>query len=171
MAGANYLLILGNRVGLGWVLTRSRMAFPDPRRSEVRDVSVGDALYLYATRTCFGNPGRDRGRVIAVASVTSAVEKLEQPVKLVGREFIAGCGLSITSIAPLGLGPELRPLVPSLDAFGRSAEAWSWKLRRPLLRITPHDAKVLDGALKTEVVPIEQAVSPYLQWYEAYTTP
>jgi hypothetical protein len=72
-AATSYPLILGHRARLAWVLGHSRMASPDgftdarARKGERPD--VGDRLFLYTSRGCFGNPTRDRGRVIGEAGV------------------------------------------------------------------------------------------------------
>src|SRR6187401_3413296 len=84
---ATYLLVLGDRAALAWVLKNERMAFPDYRRAETRALKVGDRLLLYTTRGCFRSPGRDRSRVIGEAIVTSNVGTLDQPVEISGRRF------------------------------------------------------------------------------------
>lgn len=60
-----HLAVLGDRRAIGWVLTKQRIAFPEPRyRNLFPDFSSGDHLYLYTTRSAFGNPTNHRGRVI-----------------------------------------------------------------------------------------------------------
>jgi hypothetical protein len=61
---ATYLLVIGDREALGWILSAERMAFPDFRRAETRSLKSGDRLLIYTTRGCFKNPTRDRGRII-----------------------------------------------------------------------------------------------------------
>lgn len=63
----SYLVILGDREAIGWVLREQRMAFPATPRAEVAALASGDRLYLYATRGAWRNPTRDRGRIIATA--------------------------------------------------------------------------------------------------------
>ena len=83
---ASYLVIIGDREPLAWVLSNQRMAFPGHRAQEVSALREGDEMLLYATRGCFRNPTRDRGRVIGRATATSVVRKLDPPLRLGGRE-------------------------------------------------------------------------------------
>src|SRR5437016_3637867 len=88
---ATYLLILGHRAGLAWVLKNSRMAFTAGRASEGAQLAVGDRLFLYTSRGCFGNPTRDRGRVIGEAEVISPLRQRSRPLRIDGREFTHDC--------------------------------------------------------------------------------
>lgn len=139
---ASYLLVIGEREALAWILRERRMAFPETRRAEVDSLAVGDELLLLTTRGCFHNPTRDRTRVVAQASVTAPVLPLDPPVELVGRTFPRGCDLHLRSLAPYLSGVELAHLVPELAAFPDKAN-WSIRLRRPLVRLAEHDASVV----------------------------
>ncbi|MFO7252224.1 MAG: hypothetical protein DIU60_015865, partial [Actinomycetes bacterium] len=86
-----YLLILGEREAVAWVLRESRMAFPPTQRREVDRLTVGDELFLLTTRGCWHNPTRDRTRVIGRAWVTGPVEPYGEPLTIAGREFTRGC--------------------------------------------------------------------------------
>jgi len=66
---ASFLLVIGDRDALGWILAEQRMAFPTAQRAEVRALRIEDELFLYTTRGAFKNPTRDRGRVIGAARV------------------------------------------------------------------------------------------------------
>jgi len=158
-----YLLVLGDRAALAWVLKNERMAFPDYRRAETRALKVGDRLLLYTTRGCFRNPGRDRGRVIGEAVVTSKVTTLGQPVVISGRRFPVGCRISVTRLAALREGVALRDLVPDLDAFPNK-ETWAIRLRRPLVLLSAHDNDLLSAYLAPLAVDPKDAVSGYLRW-------
>ncbi|MGW3246560.1 hypothetical protein [Streptomyces sp. NPDC001070] len=48
----SYLLILGKREAVAWVLRERRMAFPPGRRVEVTRLEPGDELLIYTTRGC-----------------------------------------------------------------------------------------------------------------------
>ena len=75
-----WLCTIGDRDALWWVLSEQRMAFPMKRRRRTLDeLEAGDALYLYTTRGAFGNPTRDRGRVIGRATADQAVRPLDAP--------------------------------------------------------------------------------------------
>jgi hypothetical protein len=157
----SYLLVIGERVALGWVLREQRMAFPPNRAPDARSLSVGDELLLYATRGCFHNPTRDRGRVIAESRVTGEVDEMPEPIVLAGREFTLGCPISVRRLAPLGEGVELAPLVLELDSFA-SKTGWAMALRRPLLRLTRSDATSLRQRLRAVAGPFEDALPAYV---------
>jgi hypothetical protein len=137
-----YLLILGEREAILWVLREQRMAFPSTPRAEVAALATGDRLLLYTTRGAWGNPTRDRGRIVGTATVTSAVQMLDEPVEISGRRFSSGCELSIDGLVPYPGGVELHPLVADLAAFPKP-ESWSVYLRRALLGLPAPDAKLL----------------------------
>ncbi|MFC5747974.1 hypothetical protein [Actinomadura rugatobispora] len=158
----SYLLILGDREAIAWVLGEQRMAFPRTARAEIERLTVGDELLIYATRGAFGNPTRDRGRVIGRAVVRSEVAALEQPVKFGEREFPRGCDLEVEALAPWGSGVELRPLVERLEAFP-DTKSWSVRLRRPLLHLPQGDAELIGDALG----PLAGALADNLGGYRA----
>ena len=142
-----YLVVLGDREPIAWVLAGRRMAFSAHRADSVRALPVGTRLFLYATRGAFRNPNRDRGRVIGQATTTSPVVSFDEPVRFGDVAFTVGCDLVLDSVAPLHSGPELQPLVPRLHAFPKPA-AWSVYLRRPLVPLDRHDVDLLTAALK-----------------------
>jgi hypothetical protein len=144
---ADYLLVIGERSALAWILQERRMAFPPTTRREVDALNVGDRLFLTTTRGCFHNPTRDATRVIAIGHVLSEVKACKSPLKIAGREFTKECSLSIDLLAAYLDGVELAPLIESLDAFAGSA-AWGMRLRRPLVRLSTHDAKLLERRLR-----------------------
>ncbi|MFE6895597.1 hypothetical protein ACFVFJ_01875 [Streptomyces sp. NPDC057717] len=157
----SYLLILGEREAVAWVLRERRMAFPPGRRTEVARLEPGDELLIYTTRGCWHNPGRDRGRVIGQAQVISPVRTLETPVEIAGREFVSECDLDVQTLTPFLTGVELAPLVERLDAFP-SAAGWSCRLRRPLLELSKRDAAVLRKRLIDMERPVDDLVGKYL---------
>ncbi|MGI5163390.1 hypothetical protein ACQEU3_03450 [Spirillospora sp. CA-253888] len=160
MSAQSYLLILGERRAIAWVLSEQRMAFPRRLRPEESRLAVGDELFVYATRGAFGNPTRDRGRVIGRAVVASAVTGLDRPVEIAGREFPRGCDLRIDELAPFRTGVELQPLVERMAAFP-NPKAWSVYLRRPLLHLPARDADLL----RDELRPLSGARTDTLKGY------
>jgi hypothetical protein len=166
---ASYLLIIGDREALGWILTESRTAFPSAGRSEVATVTEGDELFLYTTRGCFKNPTRDRGRVIGTATVAGPVKHLAEPARFGDRDFPVGCDLEVGRLAGFGEGIALQPLVEHLDAFKRSAHAWSIQLRRPLLRLSDDDANLLSGRLADAT--LSESTASYTRWWKPPATP
>lgn len=166
---ASFLLIIGDRDALGWILSTGQMAFSAGRRNEVGALEIGDSLFIYTTRSAFKNPTRDRGRVIGTARVTSHVMSLAEPPEFYGRSFPQGCTLEITSLTPFGRGVELAPLVDSLEAFADAGPGWATRLRRALLRLSAADASLLTAHVsKRATVRIDEAVAEYTRWY---TTP
>jgi hypothetical protein len=107
----------------------------------------GDQVLLYASRGCYGNPTRDRGRIIGTATVRTKAEVLDPPVTVGSREYAVGAEISIETIAPVREGPELAPLVDQLAVFPHK-HAWSAVLRRSLLTLPAKDARLLNTRLE-----------------------
>jgi hypothetical protein len=162
---ATYLLVIGDRAALAWVLKHERMAFPDFSRAETRALQVRDRLLIYTTRGCFRNPSRDYGRVMGDAVVASTVTALDRPLVISGRTFPVGCKLSLKRLAALHDGVVLRDLVPDLDAFP-SKDSWPIRLRRPLVRLSEHDSDLLSTRLTPLVSNPNDNMEQYLQWLE-----
>jgi hypothetical protein len=163
LGGVSYLLVIGHRAALAWILKYERMAFPGFRRPETQALKIGDRLLLYTTRNCFGNPTRDRGRVIGDAVVTSAVTALDQPVVISDRTFPVGCEISLKQLAPLHEGVEISELVPELDAFPNKG-TWAIRLRRPLVPLTEHDSDLLSVRLAPLVSSPKDNLEQYMRW-------
>ncbi|MGC5021227.1 hypothetical protein [Micromonospora sp. DT47] len=156
----SYLVILGHRDAIGWVLREERMAFPSTPRAEVAALREGDRLFLYATRGAWLNPTRDRGRIIGLARVRSAVRSFDDPIEIAARPFVSGCDLAIEGLVPYPGGLELQPLVERLDAFPKP-QAWSIYLRRVLLRLSDADADTLLAGVTPHLVPRCEALGTY----------
>jgi hypothetical protein len=158
----SHLLILGDRDAIAWVVARKRMAFTSDRaRAASAAIGEGDELFLYATRGAFHNPIRDRGRVFGQALASSAVEELRKPVPLVGRQFTHGFAFELEALAPPGRGVEIAALIPRLSSFPNKI-GWAASLRRPLLSLTPDDARLIRQRLNAEVANTADAVDRYL---------
>lgn len=155
-----YLVVLGDREAISWVLHEQRMAFPATPRAEVAALAAGDHLFLYATRGAWRNPTRDRGRIIGTATARSTVRVLDTPIEIAGRTFVSGCGLQIDGLVPHPGGLELQPLVEQLSAFPKP-HAWSVYLRRALLRLPAQDADLLDRLLQPLLTTRAQALATY----------
>jgi hypothetical protein len=155
----DFLLVIADREPLAWILTDQRMAFSSGS-SNLGQLDEGDRLFLYATRGCFRNPGRDRGRVIGEATVMSNVRVLSTPVVFGYREFPLGCDLRITGLAARNAGPELRDMVGRLHLLA-DARTWSARLRRVLVPLDVHDA----GVVHSELVPLMQEPHVHLAGY------
>jgi hypothetical protein len=158
---ASYLLVIGEREALAWILRESRMAFPATTRREVDRLCVGDKLFLLTTRGCFHNPGRDRTRVIGRATVTSDVAPLDPVPHIAGRDFPRGCDLAIHTLTPYLEGVELASLVPRLETFAGTA-AWGMRLRRPLVFLSTGDRDLIGASVSRWEQPPSAVVSDYL---------
>jgi hypothetical protein len=155
-----YLLVLGERTAIRWVLEQERMAFPATPRAEVRALRPGDRLFLYATRGAWNNPTRDRGRIIGMATSADPVVTLDPPVEIAGRTFYSGCALCIDGVVPYPRGLEVQPLVNRLEAFPKP-HAWSIYLRRALLCLPDGDRALLELELRPLLVPRKRALATY----------
>ena len=161
----SYLLVLGEREAVGWVLRESRMAFPSTPRAEVDRLTPGDKLLIYTTRGCWHNPTRDCGRIVGWARVASPVVAYDKPVTIAGRDFTRSCDLTVRRLTPLGQGVELAPLIPQLEAFPNK-KAWSVWLRRPLLELPPGDAALLRRGLEPIACDVKVTAPDYIRQAE-----
>jgi predicted RNA-binding protein len=161
-----YLLILGSREGLAWVLENKSMAFREGNASRAQRLEPGDRLFLYTTRGAFGNPTRDRGRIIGEAEVASNVKRRDKAVSIGGKPFTHDCRIVLRSLTPLHEGIELRPLINELEVFP-NPDAYSAKLRRPLLALPATDAELIRTRLKTRTRDPEETRSGYLRLHVA----
>ncbi|MGH9304663.1 MAG: hypothetical protein ACRDZ5_09660 [Acidimicrobiales bacterium] len=160
---SDFLLIIGDREPLAWILTERKMAFPSHRSRDAGQLAKGDRLFLYTTRGCFHSPGRDRGRIIGEATVTSEIATLKEPVEFGEQSFPTGCSLDITGLVPRDEGPEMIELVDELHLFPSSnLKSWGVRLRRVLAPLDQHDARVLHTKLARVMRPLADARTAYL---------
>lgn len=145
---ATYLLVIGEREALAWILREERMAFPS-WRSPLKGLATGDRLLLVTSRGCYHNPGRDVTLVMGRARVTTSPALLDEPVTVGGRSFPIGCRIGLRTLAPMRQGVALAPLVDQIEAFPHK-HAWSATLRRALVQLGSVDADLL-GSLLSEV--------------------
>jgi hypothetical protein len=158
---ASYLLVIGEREALAWILREQRMAFPAGRKASTSRLQPGDRLFMLTTRGCYHNPSRDRTLVIGVASVATQPEILATPINVAGRDFGIGCDIAIELLAPIHRGVEVAPLVHSLRAFPHK-ESWSATLRQTLVALPSADVRLLSSELKSTVLPGTEARGSYL---------
>lgn len=145
---ATYLLVIGEREALAWILREERMAFPS-WRSPVERLAIGDRLLLLTTRGCYHNPGRDATLVMGQAEVASLPVMLDNPLILAGRTFPLGCNIELQTLAPMHEGVALAPLVDQLEVFPNK-QAWPAALRRALVPLGNADATLI-GSLLSDV--------------------
>jgi len=161
---ASYLLPISDRDALAWILREERTALPAHRRGDASRLEAGDRLLLYTTRGCFRNPTRDRGRVIGVATVAREPRDLDEPVHFGDREYAIGIDFQLDVLLPRDGGVELAPLVPKLRESFPNQRAWSARLRRALVPVTPRDAAKLERQLMRSTAPrVADAVDTYLR--------
>jgi len=158
---SSFLLILSEREAIRWVLANGRMAFSAMKRREFAELAAGDQLLIVTTRGAYHNPGRDRARVVGLATVTSQVQELPEPVELAGRVFPRGCEVRISALAPYPSGAELAPMVKALETF-RGLRGWAVLLRRPLLRVSASDARTLTRAARPYFGDLDKALASYM---------
>jgi hypothetical protein len=155
-----YLLVLGHRDGLRWVLDHDAMAFAEHRAGLARRVCLGDELFLYTTRGCFLNPTRGRSRVIGKARAT-AVATSGDPIEVADQAFGTFLNIGIETLAPFPCGVDFAEIVTELRAFPPSG-AWAARLRAPLVALEREDATLLDGLLTGGSV--DEAKESYRRW-------
>ncbi|MFF4979832.1 hypothetical protein ACFY3O_07160 [Streptomyces sp. NPDC001046] len=159
-APAIHLLIINAHEPLAWVLENQRMAFPAGRTQQSLYLRKGDEMLLYTTRGCFGNPTRDLGRVMGLATVTSEILSLDAPVVFQERRFTEGCRLRIHGLTPFREGVVLRDLVNDLQVFPNPAH-WSVRMRRASLRLPDADAALIKRELQPLLKPYGSVVGDY----------
>jgi hypothetical protein len=162
-ATKSYLSIIGSADALAWVLANQRMAFPESRAAQALALRPGCQLLLYTTRGCFGNPTRDRGRIMALAEVSSTPQRLDRPLVIDGRPFHVACELMLRALAPFREGVELAPIADRLSVFPDPA-TWSAWMRRALLPLPEPDAVLLLRALDRISSQPADHVDDYRDW-------
>lgn len=157
----DFLLVIGDREPLAWILTEEAMAFPAHRLREVSGIERGDRFFLYTTRGCFHNPTNGRGRIIGEAEVMSTVSSLHQPVTFDGSTFPLGCKIRLIALALRGEGIEMGSVVEKLHLFP-SPHAWGCRLRRVIVPLDKHDAGMVRRRLSRVVRPPEESLRGYI---------
>jgi hypothetical protein len=152
-----YLVILGDSAGLVWVLRNQQMAFTE-KRAHLATAIEGDVLLLYATRGCFGNPTRDRGRVVGLGRTTSALRRKRSGIS--DRTFDFVQDFALKGVCARGEGVELATRVAKMRSFP-DAKTWSAHLRKPLLRLDSRDAGELRSELEPLLRPLAEVIDPY----------
>lgn len=157
---AAYLLVLGEREAILWVLSNERMAFPATPRREVSALQPGDELVLLTTRNAYHNPTRDRTRVIGTATVQSKITQLNPQVEIASRTFASGCQIKLETLAPYSTGPEIGLLAPQIHAL-RGNKNWGMLLRKPLVPIDESDVILLKRELQSHLRPLDESLLTY----------
>jgi hypothetical protein len=143
---SGWLVAFGEIDGLRWVLREERMAFSKGLASRAGKIQVGDQLVLYVTRDAFHNPSRDRSQLAGIATVTSPVRRLREPISIAGREFAVACGIDVVASLPEREGVPFDTFIQRMD-FIRRKDVWGQYLRAGLIALTPKDFKALREAI------------------------
>jgi hypothetical protein len=148
-----WLIVLGEKTALEWVLQNQRMAF----RAHVptTELRVGAPIALYVTRGAFHSPVRDESHIAALGKITSEVRS--EPVEVAGELYQSWCSLSLEVSSPLRRGLPFRPLVDQLE-FIRKKQGWSMYLKRTLVQISDRDFSIIKQAFMRYIDDIEGSV-------------
>ncbi|OKJ03892.1 hypothetical protein AMK18_01500 [Streptomyces sp. CB01249] len=156
---ATHLIIIGDREPLSWVLENQRMAFPAGRTTGFPEKD--DEIFVYTTRACYRNPGRDRGRIMGHATATSEVTSLAEPLSFGAKVFTSGCTLRVHGLARRHDGVILSDLVPQLQVFP-DPKSWSARIRRASLVLPEPDADLLRRELQPMLKTRTSVLGQYL---------
>ncbi|MCZ0993388.1 hypothetical protein O1L44_10125 [Streptomyces noursei] len=97
---------------------------------------------------------------MGLATVTSEVSVLADPVSFGDRDFTSGCTLQVHGLAPRHEGVILADLVPQLQVFPKP-DSWSATLRRASLRLPEPDADLLRRELQPMLRPRGSILGQY----------
>lgn len=139
---SGWLMVLNEREAIQWVRDARRLAFTEGLCARARRIAVGELIILYAGRTAYHQPLRDRYQLIGAARCLRRVKRLGKPLTLAGREFACGCPIDIMRWFPPRQGVDFLPLVPRLGFIVRK-DAWGHYMRRSLIRLFRLSAKNL----------------------------
>ena len=139
--------MIGDPTGLEWVTTRHRMAV----RENVRDMPrEGDGVLLYRSRGALRNPTRDKAQIIAVGTVSGPPH--HEVVEVGDREYARWFPIRFDALSLPRAGLDFGPFVSKLELTSDKAPtAWGATMRRPLVRLTDRDFRLLDKAYRRHV--------------------
>lgn len=139
---ANWIFVVGEQVALDWVLRNERMAFrPGVRLAQL---AREDRVAVYATRSCWHNPTRDRAQIQAIGFVDGDVVHREQEVG--GMQMGSYCNLVLRISLPERQGVPFHELVGRLN-LTKGRKHWGPVLRRSLVPLADEDMDVIEAAV------------------------
>lgn len=144
----NAIAIVNSPEALAWVVKSQRFAFAAPRASQARRLADGTKLFLYAG----ARAGLGTSQFFAQAMCLGAPEKRVPGVRVGGRLYSSVVHISIDRLAARGRGLPMEEILGQLEAFP-SARNYGLYLRRSLLEVSAHDARVLSAALRGRLEP------------------
>jgi len=123
------------------------MAFSDGMARRARMLQPSDQLVLYVGRGAFHSPTRDRSQLAGLATVTSAVERLPEVLRIAGMEFPWGCDLELAVVLPERQGLPIRELIPRLS-FVQNERQWGASFRSGLIQLPDADLQLVTTAIR-----------------------
>jgi hypothetical protein len=145
--GRTWVVVLGDRDGLRWVVKNDMMAWTKGSARKAAEIRCGDGLILYVTRGAFHNPARGEAQLVAEVRALEQPRPLAQPFLLAGRTFVSACRLRFTLLLPEKKGAPVRPIVENL-AFVRRKDTWGQYFRSGLIEVPGEDFDVMAQALR-----------------------
>lgn len=133
-----WLIVLGDRDAIDWVVANGRMAVSDKVRTLPEP---GERVALYTTRGAYRNPTRDRSQIIGLGRVTG--KAVRRDINVAGKTYAASFPIGIDAITESRQGLPFEPLVEHLT-FITTKRTWGGALRRPLVRIPDADFKQIE---------------------------
>ncbi len=145
-----WLVVFAEVEGFRWVVRHSRMAFSEGMARRARRIQPGDRLVLYLARGAFHNPTRDRSQLAGLATVTSALERLPEILRIANREFAWSCDLDLAVVLPERQGIPIHSLIPKLS-FVQQRQQWGVAFRSGLIQLPDADLQVVTTVISSAV--------------------
>ncbi len=141
-----WLIVIGYRAALEWVLDNGRMAFRETVATDT--IAQGDLFAIYATQRALADWKRvpQESRIVALGTIGSKVSADLRTVA--DMPLHKSCDLRIKYRLPLDEGILFRPLIPQLS-FIKSKETWAGYLHRTLVPLPDRDFRVISTAVQT----------------------
>lgn len=132
-----WLIVIGEREGLRWVVEHQRMAFRDTVKGSP---SAGDAFAIYVSRGAFHNPGRDEAQILGLGTFKTGIERRATTVG--DERYARTARLEISDVRPERQGLPFRPLVESLTFIAKKS-GWAAYVRQTLVPIPEADLDLI----------------------------
>lgn len=159
MARRTWIVVVGERTALDWVLRTQQVAFRSRSASlALGRLRQGDQIAVYATRGVFHNPTRDQSEFLATAVATSDAKHLNRPRVVAGREFTVQATIRFDAILRPRSGVAAGDVAPNLS-FVRKKPQWGQYFRHGLIDVPPKDFAVIRSAIRSSGTRVEPDVA------------
>lgn len=148
--GVPWLIVIGEREGLRWVIEHQRMAFRDTVKGKP---SAGDPFAIYVSRGAFHNPGRDEAQVLGLGTFKTGIERRATTVG--DERYARTARLDISEVRPERQGLPFRPLVEDLTFIAKKS-GWAAYVRQTLVPIPQADFDLIARRLREFPKPLSQ---------------